>query len=64
MEIKNQQPQTIIRFSWEIFDDGYTYMDIWKMTQEEWNALSHEDIAIRQQEQYQQWRNYMNNSGA
>jgi hypothetical protein len=64
MQIINHAPQTIIRFSWSIDHEGYYYQDTWEMSEEEWDNLSHEDVAIKQQEQYQKWREYISNPGA
>jgi len=64
MQINNSEAQTLVRFTWMVQDDGYTYMDTWEMTPEEWAALTPQDIETRQQEQYAAWRAYMANPGA
>lgn len=64
MEIINSTPQSVVKFTWEVRDNEYTYMDTWEMGQAEWDALTPEAIERRQQEQYAQWRAYMNNPGA
>jgi hypothetical protein len=64
MELINSDPQPIVRFAWTVRDKEYVYMDTWEMTQEEWDALTPEDIEKRQQEQYAKWREYMANPGA
>lgn len=62
MELLNSQP--LVRFSWTVRDNEYVYMDTWEMTQEEWEALTSEEIERRQKEQYANWREYMANPGA
>ena len=64
MELINSNPQPLVRFSWTVRDNEYVYMDTWEMTQEEWDALTPEEIEKRQQEQYAKWREYMANTGA
>ena len=61
MELLNSQP--LVRFSWTVRDNEYVYMDTWEMTQEEWEALTPEEIERRQKEQYAKWRAYMANPG-
>ena len=62
MELLNSQP--LVRFSWTVRDNEYVYMDTWEMTQEEWEALTSEEIERRQKEQYAKWREHMANPGA
>jgi hypothetical protein len=64
MEIINSDPNPLVRFAWTVRDNEYVYMDTWEMTQEEWDALTPEEIERRQQEQYSKWREYMANPGA
>ena len=64
MQVFNSDPQSVIRFSWTVQDGVYVYMDTWEMTQEEWDALTPEEIEQRQQEQYAKWREHMANPGA
>lgn len=59
MELLNSNP--IVRFSWTVRDNEYVYMDTWEMTQEEWNALTSEEIESRQKAQYAKWREHMAN---
>jgi len=61
MELLNSQP--LVRFSWTVRDNEYVYMDTWEMTQEEWEALTPEEIERRQKEQYAKWREHMANPG-
>lgn len=62
MELINSDP--LVRFSWSVQDNEYVYMDTWEMTQEEWDALTPEEIESRQKEQYKKWREYIANPGA
>jgi len=64
MEIINSDPNLLVRFAWTVRDNEYVYMDTWEMTQEEWDALTPEEIEKRQQEQYAKWRVYMDNPDA
>lgn len=64
MEIINSTPTPVVKFTWTVMDGAYVYMDTWEMPQEEWDALTPEEISRRQQEQYAAWREYMNNPGA
>jgi hypothetical protein len=61
MELLNSQP--LVRFSWTVRDNEYVYMDTWEMNQEEWEALTPEEIERRQKEQYAKWREHMANPG-
>jgi hypothetical protein len=61
MELLNSEPQPLVRFAWTVRDNEYVYMDTWEMTQEEWDALTPEEIERRQKEQYAKWREYMAN---
>jgi len=63
MEIINSDPNPLVRFAWTVRDNEYVYMDTWEMTQEEWDALTPEEIEKRQQEQYAKWREHMANPG-
>ena len=61
MEVINHDPQPVIRFSWTVRDGEFVYMDTWEMTQEEWDALTPEEITERQNTQYAKWREHMAN---
>lgn len=59
MQLFNSDPQPLVRFSWSVQDNEYVYMDTWEMTQEEWDALTPEEIESRQKAQYAKWREHM-----
>jgi len=63
MQLINETPSPLVSFAWTVRDNEYVYMDTWVMPQEEWDALSPEDIEQRQVAQYNAWRNYMANPG-
>ena len=64
MELIHNDLSALVSFSWAIRDNEYVYMDTWIMKQDEWDALTPEEIEQRQFAQYNAWRDHMSNPGA
>lgn len=64
MQILNNQPEKIIKFTWLIESDGYVYTNTWEIPEQEWNELTEQEILSRQETEYNAWRLKMRSPGA
>lgn len=51
----------LVSLQWTIVDGGYTYMDTYTYTKDEYAALTPEALLERQTTQYQEWKAHMIN---